>query len=585
MLRGLSGSAFPLAAQRGGIVKIIRVGTGHIVFIWGLVFFLLAAMLYFGYRRNATSLDQVMRSEAQTLMDIITVSSAASIRALDEVEYLNAERLLDNAALIERLLLAGEPSPDLLRGIAESNGLHRITVYDRQGRIRAEVRTGPEASGEYTQDHLRIIESVFRGEREIGILGFMEGSYYQGKQYGVALTRANGGAVVVGADPDRMLDFRRIVGLGTILRDIGLREGIRYVALQDTLGIVAASGGIREMTRITDDPFLREAFRGRSDTRMIETGEERILEVVRPLTVDDTALGLLRIGLSTATVDAIRSRALRQFLILMIAAAFSGAFLVVYVVLRQNYQLLDAEHDRILAEVRLMEEERRRSERLTSMGRLAGGVAHEIRNPLNAVSIIAQRLKAEFTPVENRDEYVSLLTTVRSEIARIGAIVEAFLRYARPPKLQFTRVRLGETAEEAAQIIAEQARLHRVSLHLEIDSKLECRCDPDQFKQALLNIMLNAMEAINADGGITVRARREHRGVVLEVADSGPGIPDEVIPSIFDPYFTTKDSGTGLGLSEVHRIITSHGGSVRAGNIPGEGAVFTIFLPDEVKES
>lgn len=561
-------------------MKITRVGTGHIVFIWGLVFFLLASMLLFGYRRNVASLEQVMRSEAQTLMDIITVSSAASIRALDEVEYLNAERLLDNATLLERMLRTTVPSPALLRGIAEDNALHRILVLDSEGRIQAEVRSGSADTVEYSEAHRRVIESVLRREREVGVLGFMEGTYSRGKRYGVALAREGGGAVVLDADPERMLEFRRIVGLGTILRDIGAREGIRYVALQDTFGIVAASGGIREMTRIADDPFLRNALRGRSVSRITRNGATRILEVARPLVVDNAQLGLLRIGLSTATVDAIKGRALRQFLALLVAAALSGAFLVVYVVLRQNYLLLDAEHDRILADVRLMEEERRRSERLTSMGRLAGGVAHEIRNPLNAVSIIAQRLKAEFTPTESREEYTSLLSTVRSEIARIGAIVEAFLRYARPPQLEFSRVRLDEIAVEAAQIIAEKARRQRIALELEIDPGLECRCDPDQFKQALLNVMLNAVEAIGEDGAVTIRARREHRTVMVEITDTGPGIAPDALTNIFDPYFTTKESGTGLGLSEVHRIITAHGGRIRAENAPARGAVFTISLPD-----
>jgi signal transduction histidine kinase len=305
-----------------------------------------------------------------------------------------------------------------------------------------------------------------------------------------------------------------------------------------------------------------------------------VLEVVRPLVVDALQLGLLRVGLSTSAVDAIKERARHQFLVLLIAAALSGAFLVVYVVLRQNYLLLDVEHDRILRDVRLMEEEQRRSERLTSMGRLAAGVAHEIRNPLNAVSIIVQRLKAEFVPGEGSEEYITLLTTVRNEIARMGSIIESFLRYARPPKLEFSRVRIEEIISEAMQVIAEKARQRRVAFEIEITPGLLCRCDPDQFKQALLNLLLNAVDAIVEDGAIFIRAHREDREVVIHISDTGPGIPEEILPKIFDPYFTTKDSGTGLGLSEVHRIVTAHGGRINVENASSGGALFTLIMPD-----
>ncbi|MHB9028002.1 MAG: sensor histidine kinase [Candidatus Latescibacterota bacterium] len=561
-------------------MKIARVGTGYIVFIWGLVFFLLASVLFYGYRRNVASLEQLMRSEAGMLMDIVSVSSEASIRALEEVEFLNAERLLDNASYIEQMTRTVNPSIPLLREIAATNGLHRIAFLNREGQVSLEVQTGEEDSEEYPAGYGRVIQSVLAGEKAAGVIGFMEGNYYHGKRYGVVVGRSGGGAIVVDADPDRMLEFRRTVGLGTILREIGIREGIRYIVLQDTLGIVAASSGIREMTRIADDPFLLDSWRGKPDSRTAGSGKDRVLEVVRPLVVDEVHLGLLRVGLSTSAADAIQGRALRQFLVLLIAAALSGAFLVVYVVLRQNYLLLDAEHDRILRDVRLMEEEQRRSERLTSMGRLAAGVAHEIRNPLNAISIIVQRLKAEFTPGEGREEYVTLLTTVRTEIARMGSIIEAFLRYARPPKLEFSQAPIEEIISGAMQVIAEKARQHRVAFEVEITPGLLCRCDPNQFKQALLNILLNAVEAIGEDGAILIRAHREDRDVTIQIADTGPGIPEEMLPKIFDPYFTTKDSGTGLGLSEVHRIVTAHGGRINAENAPSGGAMFTLIMPD-----
>lgn len=565
-------------------MKIPRVGTRSIAFIWFLSFLLLGTALLVGYRRSVTSLNQLMRSEAQTLMDVVSVSAAASIDALDEVEYLNAERLLDNAWFISRSMWKEVPPVETLRDIASANTLHRISVFDREGRMILEAGPGEGENTIYPESYRRAVDSVAKGEEDAMVMGFMEGRYYTGKQYGVAVARPGGGAVVVDTDPARMLEFRKSVGLGTIFRDLGLREGIRYIVLQDTLGIVAASQGISEMTRIADDPFLMKALTGSPGSRISPFGGEQVLEVVRQLVVDETKLGILRIGLSTATVDALRERAFRQFLFLLIAAGLSGAFLIVYAVLRQNYQLLNTEHDRILGEVRLMEEEQRRAERLTSMGRLAAGVAHEIRNPLNSVSIIVQRLKAEFAPTENGEEYKSLLSTVRSEIARIGNIIEAFLRYARPPKLEIARMDLGVLVSDVLSVVGEKARMNHIAVTADIPSGMKLLCDADQLKQAFLNIMLNALDASGENGTVTISARHDDHGICIDIADSGPGIPENVMPNIFDPYFTTKKSGTGLGLSEVHRIITAHGGGITAANAPSGGAVFTLRLPEQVEK-
>ncbi len=556
-------------------MKIARVETGHIALVWLLIFVLLGSMLWFGYRRNTASLNQLMRSETHTLMDVITVSSAASIHALDELEYLSEERLLDNAFHIATMYGHSTPSAKDVVLLASRFSLHRIVFLDRRGRIAADSDTTV-----IPVELLSAAAPVIDGREIMKTAGFTGSRYFGGQPYGVVAARPAGGAVIVAADPERMLWYRRTIGLGTVFRDFGSREGIRYVVLQDSLGIIAASPGVREMTSIAVDPFLARA-RKEGDSRTIRFNGETVVEAVRPFIVDDVNLGILRVGHSTATVNAIKSRAFLQFMFLFVAAVISGALLVVYAVLRQKYMLLTAEHDRILAEVRLMEEDRRRSERLASMGRLAAGVAHEIRNPLNAVSIIIQRLKAEFVPSGQPDEYASLLTTVRSEIARIGGIIESFLRYARPPRLEIVEVRLSGLAVDAVAVIEEKARVHGVAVSIDIPDGLVCRCDPTQMKQALLNLILNAVEAAGTGGAVTIAARPAGGDVILDVRDTGPGIPDDIMPGIFDPYFTTKEHGTGLGLSEVHRIITSHGGRISASNAPSGGAVLSIRLPEK----
>ncbi len=560
-------------------MKVARVSAGYIVTLWLLVVVLLGSVLLIGYRRNRNDLTQLMINEAERFLEVVSVSTAAGIHALDEVEDMTASRLLDNARLLEYLIGRGIPHPDMLAHIAVENDLHLINIIDQNGRSLSRIAPQDKTPVPGEKKHRPEVESVLDGTSEEEVIGFMDGRYYGGKPYGVVVKRHDGGAVIINTDSERMLAFRKSVGPGKLFREIGSREGIRYIVLQDTLGILAASQGVTEMSRIQDDEFLSRAAEGESLTRIIHDEGGGILEVVAPLIVDEYNLGLVRIGLSTATIDGIRSRALRQFFLLFIVSVISGMFVFGYLMLRQNYMILNAEHDRILGEVRHMEEERRRTERLTSMGLLAAGVAHEIRNPLNAISIITQRITTEFTVHENETEYRGFLSTIVSEINRIGSIIENFLAYARPPKLSFSTVSAEQLVSEVVNIVGEKARNTSITIEKHIQSGATCRCDHNQMKQALLNIVLNALEAAGSNGTVKINGDKTAGGFAFRVSDSGPGIPRENLTKIFDPYFTTKSSGSGLGLSEVHRIVTAHGGRIIAGNGERGGAVFSIIMP------
>ena len=560
-------------------MKIAHVRTGYIIIVWIVVVVMLGSVMYVSYRRNSSDLKLLMMNEAERLIEVASVSAAAGIHALDEVEDLIAQRLLDNARLLEVIATSKVPPHNLLSRITLNNDLQMINILDKQGNSISRSNVTEKSLGDSGIKHRSEVESVLSGKYDKNVIGFMEDQYYSGKSYGVVVRRNEGGAIVVNTGSDKMLDFRKKVGLGNLFREIGSRQWIRYIVLQDTLGIIAASSGVTEISRINGDPFLVRASEGDWGSRLISSNGERLLEVVRPLMVDNLNLGLLRIGLSTVQIDGIRQHALRQFIILFIAAVISGAFVLVYVILRQNYIILNAEHDRILQEVRIMEEETRRSERLTSMGRLAAGVAHEIRNPMNAISIIVQRLKVEFTPTENKGEYKSFLSTIGTEISRISSIIENFLKFARPPKLVITTVQVEQLVSDILNIIWEKAKSDKITIKTMIEPDISCRCDVDQIKQALLNIVLNALEAVREKGSVFISAEKRKGEVLIQVRDTGDGIPDDILLKIFDPYVTTKDRGMGLGLSEVHKIVTAHGGRVTAGNMKNGGAVLNVRLP------
>jgi signal transduction histidine kinase len=231
-----------------------------------------------------------------------------------------------------------------------------------------------------------------------------------------------------------------------------------------------------------------------------------------------------------------------------------------------------------------------RQEKLASLGMLAAGIAHEIRNPLTAIkaALFIQQKKFEPGSPEFADARV-----VEREILRLEKIVNDFLLFARPSEPELADVSAGSLLQEVHTLLAPQLAKNRIQLRLEPPPPVRVRADAAQIKQVLINLVQNAADAIGQEGTIRLRARRERRrlaqkdasAVILEVEDTGKGIPPEVQKRLFDPFFTTKESGTGLGLSIAAGIVQKHGGVLEYRTLAGHGTTFGIVLPGAVGET
>jgi signal transduction histidine kinase len=234
-----------------------------------------------------------------------------------------------------------------------------------------------------------------------------------------------------------------------------------------------------------------------------------------------------------------------------------------------------------LTEKHALEENLRRQEKLTAMGQLASGVAHEIRNPLNAIGMISQRLDKEFEPNQDSEEFHELTRIISAESRRIDAIIQQFLKFARPAQLNLEKTNLNELIESTVALLKSQAdQLHiGISAHLQLlPSTL---LDRNQMKQALLNLIRNSLEAIAGKGSIDIRSALTElkNEILIEINDTGMGIDPETLPKIFNLYFTTKAKGTGLGLSLVNQIISQHNGRIEVESAVGKGTTFYVYLP------
>jgi PAS domain S-box-containing protein len=230
-------------------------------------------------------------------------------------------------------------------------------------------------------------------------------------------------------------------------------------------------------------------------------------------------------------------------------------------------------------ETKRFEEEAKRNEKLSAMGELASGVAHEIRNPINAIGMIAQRLNKEFSPTANQNEYSDITQLLKTEVDRINKIITQFLSYAKPIGLNPKSVELKSFFEEIFLLFHDQAKQKEINFIL-LDSKsIHVNFDVDLVKQSLMNIIQNAFDAVKKGGEVTLQYSRIKNDLVIQISDNGIGIPSEQQKKIFDLYFTSKKEGNGLGLSISQKIISQHKGSILLSSEVNNGTTFKINLP------
>jgi signal transduction histidine kinase len=228
-----------------------------------------------------------------------------------------------------------------------------------------------------------------------------------------------------------------------------------------------------------------------------------------------------------------------------------------------------------------LERRARDAERLAELGTLTGGLAHEIKNPLSTVQLNLQLLAEDLSP-ENAayPRLVNRLKTVQKETSRLRDILDDFLRYAGQIELDRHPTDLNELLEELVDFFLPQAQQQKAKVRLKLaDHPLIAPVDPKLIKQAVLNLMLNALQAMPEGGELILSASQNDGHALIDIIDTGRGIPPEAIDKIFRAYYTSKKGGTGLGLAMTQRIVKEHGGTLTVKSDLGKGSDFTLKLP------
>lgn len=216
------------------------------------------------------------------------------------------------------------------------------------------------------------------------------------------------------------------------------------------------------------------------------------------------------------------------------------------------------------------------AEKFSSLAEIASGVVHEVRNPLGAIKGAIEILEDELSETSPRREFAHI---AKIEVERINKLVSEFLQFARVPKLEKTLANVNKLVDSVLLLIEPQARQQEVSIVEGLTENIPLvALDAEQIKQVLLNLGLNALQAMPSGGQLTFSTRSNEKQIIIEVADTGPGIDEKNLRRIFDPFFSTKEKSLGIGLSIGYKIVTEHGGNLRAHN-SADGAVFQMQLP------
>jgi signal transduction histidine kinase len=532
------------------------------------------------YSATRRDLLQLLREQAVTLRQTITAAARANQAAGGQAEAQMRERLLDNVRLLAEIDRARGLDPAFLDQIATSNRLFRIAVFRKDG--TREYSSAGEGAGFGAAGRgfpaAGLLQRILQGS-ETEAVGELHSPRWGGRaRVAAGIRRANGGAILINADAGEIEALQRHTSLDSLIRDMVAATGqLSYVTI-DRGELHIAQGELPAPDPAAPVAAVRDASAGVLLEREMSVEGRPVLEFAGPVALGEGEEAGLRVGLR---LDDLRRSERRMMIRLAVslAAALALSLLALGTMwLRQAYSALSEKH--ALAEAAL-----RRRDRLSAMGELSSTVAHEVRNPLNAIAMSAQRLRREFPAIaspasdEDRAELDHLLGVVEGETRRINDVVQQFLEYARPPKLAPREASLGHEVRELVEAARALAEARGVSLASDVSRAGTAVFDPGQLRQAVDNLLRNAIEATPAGGQVSITAASGGRGHSIEVRDAGGGIAAADLPRVFDLYFTTKPDGTGIGLAVAQQIVSAHGGTIEVDSAPGRGTRMTVQLP------
>lgn len=501
-------------------------------------------------RRQRAEIEAAVSAHAAVLAASLGPGLAAAETAERELDDLLASRLLDGA----RLLSLQRPDAAALDRFVAAGPFDSIAYLDARGAVETLAGTAPGAA--LAADCVTALS-----DREVDELVLSTPSDDGSVTLAAAVERADGGTVLVSLDVAHGHAFANGLGVERLLEGIVGSGGVVYLELvREEAGTVAGAtwdGG----------PLPPPAAAG----TLTSLRGHRVFEVSAAVAAPAGARARLRVGIDAAPLQAAAASALRRTTLVALVLLLATVAGAAYTVVRAGRL---RERERAAERLSVSEAACRRSERLAAAGALTAGLAHEVRSPLNAIALAAQRIERG---AETSSGSARLAARIRGEVRRLDGTLSQFLDLARPVSARREAADLGTLAREVAELLTAEAALRQIRLSVQGSALAEC--DPIAVRRALLNLVRNAVQASRPGGGVETTVAVERGLAVARVLDRGPGLPAERPEHLLEPFVTTRADGTGLGIPMVRRVAEEHGGSFGLHARPGGGAIAELRIP------
>ncbi len=564
--------------------KILRLKPWYIAsYLVVLVVLILSS--YVEYRSRYQDLLQLVQDQAAMTAAVIAQSGSGQAYLTEEIKQAYIDHAIAVLSILNKIDAESDIDSRRLDQLISEGNILKIIIFDADGHVEHSLIKEPaRMKASYYADEMwaqRQIQPILRQEQSLMIVGvdreFTDDISIRPEdetRFLVAIARDRGGVLACHLSVRDEENFRYLTALETALEDLLQVKGLQYLKL--TVGDQEPYY-VSKLSTMVDQSWQREPLA--DILYQVSKGDVSLLEVVRPVFFNSN-MGEVRIGFNADMLVGLKGQILYQILVRTTLLTILAFVILIFLITRQNAALLEREKKRIEAEVYHLEKLNRLREKQAAMGELAAGVAHEIRNPLNAIGIVAQRLKREFEPTEDKDDYQTLTSTMVSEIKRINHSLQDFLEYTRPTPLKYSKIESDKFWRQLVDLYQSQAQERQVEI-IQEGSDVSFEADREYLQQALSNLIKNAIEACDSGARITLTTEKQGRMVRLTVQDTGSGISSKELSRIFDLYYTTKDMGTGVGLALTHKIIADHNGTIEVSSEPGRGSRFEINLPVE----
>ncbi|MBM7856151.1 signal transduction histidine kinase [Desulfohalotomaculum tongense] len=398
----------------------------------------------------------------------------------------------------------------------------------------------------------------------------------------------------------------------------GIRFGL-YVPNSDKISVLGFLHNYRNLSKEEEALREKQIFKStksglvaaemskESLFRITDTWDDQVVEYISPIILDNKVVAVMWAGERLNPIFAQSSyfrKLVRYFILAILALGTIGTLLIVRNIIssvnRLKSELQKMEKDIThklpempgelgqvakavnkmalsLVEKEKLEDQLRRSEHLISLGRLATGVAHELRNPIGIIKTLVELMKDEYSQLSGIDEYTS---AIDEQINRQNMVIQELLDFGRPDNFTMKECSINDSLKGVLSFSSAMLRKQKIKVELDLQENLpKIPADTEKLKQVFVNLIINAAEAMPGGGQLKISTGLSNDSIIIKFIDTGTGIPPEEISRIFDPFYTTKSNGTGLGLSICYQTIQLHNGSIEVKSTPGRGTAFNIKLP------